>query len=233
MLFIRYNHIKGNTMAFLGKFIVVDGMDGSGKGTQLERLSAALGEHVDLIRTREPGGSPLAEHIRGMLLQGDVNKMDSMTELLLMYASRRANLRDTVIPALERGAWILSDRFADSSFVYQGHAGELGMDIVEKLHSLVVGDLKPDLTIILDVPAEVGLKRTFGRGGSEDRMEQKGMEFHRKVREGFHLLAERSSHYAIVNADQSVDDVTSDIFSVVQQKLGIAISWNVGNSISP
>lgn len=220
-------------MAFPGKFIVVDGMDGSGKGTQINRLEKALREHTNLVRTREPGGSVVAENIRALLLQGSVDKMDSLTELLLMYAARRSNLRDTVIPALERGEWVLSDRFADSSFVYQGFAGALGMETVAKLHELVVGDLKPDLTIILDVPAEVGLGRTIGRGDNEDRMEQKGLEFHTKVREGFHLLASQSDHYRIVNANQPIDDVTQDIFSAVQQKLGIEMPWPEIEGIQP
>lgn len=209
-----------------GKLLVVEGGDGSGKGTQLHRLQAALQHYATIVRTREPGGSVVAENIRALILNGKADKMDSMTELLLMYAARTSHMRDTINPALLRGDWVLCDRWADSSRVYQGIAGDLGLDTVEALHKLTLGDMKPDLTLILDVPAEIGLGRAFSRGGEEDRMEQKGIDYHNKVRDGYRYLAERSNSHFIINANQPIDDVTEELFAIVSKYLHIDLIFN-------
>ena len=208
-----------------GMMIVFDGLDGAGKGTQIQQIYQrlkAIGKNV--IVTREPGGSASAEEVRELLVKGEPGKWDAMTELLLMYASRRAHLRDTVFPALEKGQWVICDRFADASRCYQGIAGELGLERVECLHEMVVGDFQPDLSIIMDVSPEVSLSRALKRGGAEDRFEKKGHEFHGKVREGFQQIAARDpQHYVLINGDQPVEQVTNDICKALEEKLGIVL----------
>ena len=140
------------------RMIVIDGVDGSGKGVQTRRLLQSLRDDgQQAILTREPGGSPAAEDIRALLVEGDPEKWDSMTELLLMYAARRAHLRDTIWPALADGKWVICDRFADSSRAFQGIAGNLGLEVVERIHQLVVGDFTPALVLILDLSETVAL----------------------------------------------------------------------------
>lgn len=201
------------------KMIVIDGIDGSGKGVQTRRLHQALIQagHTTIL-TREPGGSPAAEEIRKLLVEGTPEKWDSMTELLLMYAARRSHLRDTIWPALDRGDWIVSDRFADSSRAFQGIAGDLGLELVEKIHQLVVGSFEPDLVLILDIPESIALNRANARGGQENRFELKGEPYHAKVRRAFlQVAASNLSLYRVVEADHSIDDVTRQIFSITNQ----------------
>lgn len=213
------------------KMIVVDGVDGSGKGVQTRRLHQALiqaGHQV--ILTREPGGSAAAEDIRKLLVEGEPEKWDSMTELLLMYAARRSHLNDTVFPALKSGYWVISDRFADSSRAFQGIAGELGLDVVEKFHDLIVGTFVPDLTLILDIPETVALKRAINRGGHEDRFEKKGEHYQSRVRQAFLQIAKKDKkHYHVINADQSIDEVSQDIFDIVSKHFGIFLKLDADN----
>lgn len=138
------------------QMLVIDGVDGAGKGVQSRRLLQSFkNAGLETILTREPGGSASAEDIRNLLVKGDPDKWDSMTELLLMYAARRTHLRDTIWPALQAHKWVISDRFADSSRAFQGIAGDLGLDLVENIHRLVVGDFTPGLVLILDIPESV------------------------------------------------------------------------------
>ena len=201
------------------QMIVIDGVDGSGKGEQTRRLYQAMqAAGLDCILTREPGGSPAAEEIRGLLVNGEPEKWDSMTELLLMYAARRAHLRDTIKPALQRGDWVISDRFADSSRAFQGIAGELGLDTVERLHALIVGDFKPALVIILDIDEQVALARAHARGSGEDRFEQKGSAYHRQVRQAFQQIADSNpDDYYLINAADSIGGVHARIVHIVNQ----------------
>ena len=144
--------------------IVIDGVDGAGKGVQSRRLLQSLTDAgLATILTREPGGSPSAEDIRALLVTGEPDKWDSMTELLLMYAARRAHLRDTVWPALAAGKWVICDRFTDATYAYQGGGRGIGYDRISILENWVQGDLRPDLTIILDLSIEVGLSRANSR----------------------------------------------------------------------
>lgn len=203
--------------------IVLDGMDGSGKGTQSARLQQAmLAAGLPTILTREPGGSIGAEEIRHLLVNGEPGKWDAMTELLLVYAARRSHLVDTVWPAIEAGNWVICDRFADSSRAFQGVAGELGLGVVESVHARVVGKFEPDLTLILDMDTAAALLRTRERGTGEDRFERKGERYHEKVRGAFRerALANPQSH-ALVDADQAMDAVTADIFALLEQRLGL------------
>ncbi|MFT5658796.1 MAG: dTMP kinase [Gammaproteobacteria bacterium] len=205
------------------KMIVIDGVDGSGKGVQTRLLHdtmTASGERV--LLTREPGGSPAAEDIRKLLVEGEPEKWDSMTELLLMYASRRSHLADTIWPALEQGDWVISDRYADSSRAFQGVAGGLGLDLVETIHRSVVGSFEPELVLILDIPESIALQRALGRGGKENRFEKKGDSYHAQVRQAFlQIAASNQSRYHVINANQSISDVTRDIFSTVNNHFNL------------
>ena len=205
--------------------IVVDGIDGSGKGVQSRRLLRSLKDAgVSAILTREPGGSPAAEEIRNLLVNGAPEKWDDMTELLLMYAARRAHLRDTVWPALAAGQWVVSDRFADSSRAFQGIAGNLGLDCVERLHRICVGDFEPDLVIVLDLPESIALERTRQRGGSEDRFERKGARYHALVRAAFLQIADaRPQCYEVIDADRPIEIVAEAIADAVNRHFGLAM----------
>ncbi len=215
----------------MGKMIVIDGVDGSGKGVQTRRLLEAIQAiGIDCILTREPGGSPAAENIRDILVNGDPEKWDSMTELLLMYAARRAHCRDTIWPALEDNKWVISDRFADSSRAFQGIAGDLGLELVEEIHEATIGSFQPDLVIILDIDESIALTRANARNTGEDRFEKKGNDYHQKVRAAFNSIAKADTAlYRVVDASGTIDEVTQDIFNVINNKFSI----NLTNSNIP
>jgi dTMP kinase len=212
------------------KMIVIDGVDGSGKGVQTRRLhQALLRAGLQSILTREPGGSPAAEEIRKLLVEGEPEKWDSMTELLLMYASRKTHLNDIIQPALKQGEWVVCDRFADSSRAFQGIAGELGLEIVEKVHRLVVGSFEPDLVLILDIPESVALKRALSRGGSEDRFEKKGSVYQARVRQAFLQIATIDpQRYQVIDANQAIDEVTLDIFETINRRYQLGLELDQG-----
>jgi dTMP kinase len=214
----------------INKMIVIDGVDGSGKGVQTRRLHQAIieADHAAIL-TREPGGSPAAEEIRKLLVEGEPEKWDSMTELLLMYAARRSHLNDTIYPALKSGQWVVSDRFADSSRAFQGIAGELGLEVVEKIHHLVVGSFVPDLILILDIPETVALQRAIKRGGQEDRFEQKGEQYHSRVRQAFlQIAASDARRYKVIDAGGSIDEVSQEIFDAVNQRFQLSLKLDSG-----
>ncbi len=205
--------------------IVIDGVDGAGKGVQSRLLHQAFQDagHTCIL-TREPGGSPAAEEIRELLVCGDPDKWDSLTELLLMYAARRAHLRDTVWPALQRGSWVISDRFADSSRAFQGIAGDLGLDTVERIHRITVGDFRPGLVLILDIDESVALARAAARGEGEDRFEKKGAEYHRRVREAFRQIAASDpDQYRLIDASGDIKTVRRQIFEAVNRRFGLQL----------
>jgi len=208
--------------------IVIDGVDGAGKGVQSRRLLQSLKDAgLSTILTREPGGSASAEDIRSLLVTGEPEKWDSMTELLLMYAARRAHLRDTVWPALAAGKWVISDRYADSSRAFQGIAGNLGLETVEQIHRITVGDFEPELVLILDLSESIALQRAQDRGGSEDRFEKKGANYHARVREAFlQIAASESSRYHVIDADQSMDQVSQQIVEIVNRRFGLELDVN-------
>lgn len=207
------------------KMIVIDGVDGSGKGVQSRRLLQSLRDAgLQAILTREPGGSAAAEDIRRLLVTGEPEKWDSMTELLLMYAARRSHLRDTVWPALAAGKWVISDRYADSSRAFQGIAGNLGLDTVEQIHRVTVGEFEPALVLILDLPETIALQRANDRGGNEDRFEKKGADYHARVRDAFlQVAATDPARYCVINADQSMDQVSQAIIEVVNQHFDLGL----------
>lgn len=208
--------------------IVIDGVDGSGKGEQTRLLHRAINQAgKSCILTREPGGSPAAEQIRDLLVNGEPEQWDSMTELLLMYAARRAHIRDTIQPALDQGAWVVSDRFADSSRAFQGIAGELGLPVVEEMHRISIGTFKPDLVFILDIDETVALARAEARGTGEDRFEKKGADYHKKVRSAFRSIAESDKQqYVLIDASGTIEQVSQLIFAQVESRLGLQLKHN-------
>ena len=203
--------------------IVFEGVDGAGKGVQSRALhKAMLDAGCPVILTREPGGSDSAEAIRKLIVEGDTDRWDDISELLLIYAARRSHLKETVLPNIEDGRWVISDRFADSSRAFQGVAGGLGLDLVEQIHQIVVGDFKPLLTIVLDIDPSISLQRAEQRGGIEDRFEQKGLAYQQKVREGFLQIVRASPQtHVLIDASQAIGNVHASIKSVVKQHLGL------------
>jgi len=203
-----------------GAFISFEGGDGAGKSTQIkilaERLRAAGRE---IVQTREPGGSDGGEAIRSLIVKGDKDRWSALTEALLMYASRRDHLETKILPALAKGSVVITDRFADSSMAYQGVAGGAGADKLEALHQLVVGDHDPDLTLILDAPAEDGLQRADASNG-ETRFEEKGAAFQRSVRDAFLEIARRAPERCVViDARGTIDAVAARVEEAVKQRL--------------
>ncbi len=208
-----------------GKFITFEGGEGAGKSTQIELMAAALRRAGIAARTtREPGGSPGAEEIRKLLVTGDAERWDAMTEALLHFAARRDHLRHTVLPALAAGDWVLCDRFVDSTMAYQGYGHGLGRAAVEQLCGLVVGDFAPDLTIILDVPVELGLKRAVARRDGEDRYEGLGRAFHDRLRAAFQEIAAREpGRCVLIEASGRAEAVHDAVRRHVAERLGVAL----------
>ncbi|MFS0709749.1 dTMP kinase [Brevundimonas phoenicis] len=204
-----------------GRFITFEGGEGAGKTTQarllVERLRAA---GLDVIQTREPGGSPGAEEIRNIAVSGEADRWSPRTETLLMYAARSDHLERTIRPALAAGSWIVCDRFADSSRVYQGAGGGVSESLIEALDAAVVDGDQPDLTLVFDLPVDVGLERAFGRGLFETRFESKGVAFHQKLRDGFLDVAERHpDRCVVIDARGEVDEVSERLWAVVEARL--------------
>jgi len=215
-----------------GKFIILEGPEGSGKTTQIRHLKRCLEEEgLTVIRVREPGQTDIGERIRSILLDANHSKMTVGTELLLYMASRVQLVHEIVFPALDQGTTVLADRFLTSTIVYQGIAGELGSEDVKRLYRLVCGDLWPDLVIILDLPAEKGLERIRGKkharvgeqlvgGLFDDRIEGKPLEFHNRVREGYLAIAKAEpDRYAVVDASQSEVQVAKAVWQEVKRRV--------------
>jgi dTMP kinase len=215
---------NNNPGAFPGKFIAIEGVDGAGKGVQSRVLrDALLAEGIDVLLTREPGGSPGAEEIRQLLVKGDIDKWGAIEELLLIYAARRSHLTQTIWPALEQGRWVISDRFADSSRAFQGFAGGLGLPAVDAIHNFVVGSFAPDVTFVLDLAPEVSLARAHARGGKEDRFEKKGAAYQQKVREGFLYIAKHNPHtHVVIDASNPISEVSQQMLRHVAERFALS-----------
>lgn len=195
-------------------FITFEGGEGSGKSTQLIRLYNFLkNKNVDVVKTREPGGTPAAEEIRNLLVQGEPNKWDSKTEALLMFAARTEHWQRFIQPALEAGQWVLCDRFLDSSMAYQGYGRKINLSSLKDLYRFGVGDKVPDITFLLDIDPVIGIQRTKKRQSiSDERFEKESLSFHNDVRNGYLSLAkENTSRYVILDATQSLDELEESI----------------------
>jgi dTMP kinase len=203
-----------------GRFISFEGIDGSGKSTQARRLAEVLrasGRAVTL--TREPGGSPGAEEIRRLVLEGDPDRWSAETEVLLFTAARRDHLEKTIRPALARGDVVITDRFADSTRVYQGLSrGDL-RGMVDRLHDLVIG-VDPDLTLLIDIDPALGLSRAIARKGTEQRFEDMGTEMQARMRTGFLDMAKGNPRFAVIDGGQPEDAVAADVAARVLAHLG-------------
>ncbi|WP_264656852.1 dTMP kinase [Azospirillum canadense] len=209
-----------------GRFITLEGGEGAGKSTQIRLLADALAAcGKEVVVTREPGGSKGAEEIRALLVSGETGRWGPVTEALLHTAARRDHLERTVWPALDAGRWVICDRFFDSTMAYQGYGLGLGRDLVGALQSTALGDFRPDLTLILDLPVEVGLSRAIGRRGGEDRYERMDIDFHRRLRDGFLDIAAREpERCAVIDASHPIESVQASILDAVTRRLGVTIS---------
>ena len=191
-----------------GKFITIEGVEGVGKSTNIEFIRDYLREQgIEFILTREPGGTKLAESIRELLLQDHEEPMDSTTELLLVFAARSQHLSNVIKPALRRGCWVLCDRFTDATYAYQGGGRDLGVEKIALLEQMVQQDLRPDLTLILDLDPELGLKRAANRG-ELDRFEKERVDFFERVRNTYLNIAEREpERCTIIDAGRPLEEV--------------------------
>ncbi len=209
-----------------GRFITLEGGEGAGKSTQIRLLADALAAcGKEVVVTREPGGSKGAEEIRALLVSGETGRWGPVTEALLHTAARRDHLERTVWPALDAGRWVICDRFFDSTMAYQGYGLGLGRDLVGALQSTALGDFRPDLTLILDLPVETGLSRAIARRGGEDRYERMDIDFHRRLRDGFLDIAAREpERCAVIDASHPIESVQASILDAVTRRLGVTIS---------
>lgn len=203
-----------------GRFITIEGGEGAGKSTQLGRLAASLrGRGIDCVLTREPGGTEGAEAIRELIVHGPAERWRPLAELYLFLAAREDHLHRAILPALDRGAWVLCDRFADSTRVYQGIADNLGLDLVDSLQAPLLGEHRSDLTLVLDLSVEVGMARCVQRGALA-RFEAKGRAYHQRVREGFRLLARlEPERFAVIDASGDEGAVAAAILRAVDERL--------------
>lgn len=203
-----------------GIFITLEGGEGTGKSTQTRRLVERLrAEGRGVVQTREPGGSTGAEAIRNLVVAGDAERWSPRTETLLMYAARSDHLERTIRPALAAGNWVVCDRFADSSRAYQGAGGGVPPAFIEQLDAGIVAADQPDLTLVFDLPVEIGLERAFGRGLFETRFESKGLAFHTRLREGFlGIVRDHPERCVLIDADGPEDVIEARVWAAVQAR---------------
>ena len=203
-----------------GLFLSFEGIDGSGKSTQARLLADTLRkEGHEVVLTREPGGSPGAEEIRKLVLEGEPDRWSAETEILLFTAARRDHLERIILPALARGQIVICDRFADSTRMYQGLSrGDL-RDVVDQLHELMIGR-EPDLTLLIDMDPDTGLSRALGRQGSEERFEDFGPDLQRRMRAGFLALADEfANRFRVVDGGREIDAVAAEVAAIARKAL--------------
>lgn len=217
-----------------GRFVTFEGGEGSGKSTQIRTLAEHLNaERLRTLVTREPGGSPGAEIIRHLVLSGMGKLLGADAETLLFAAARDDHVRSVILPALSQGTWVLCDRFSDSTRVYQGRVGNVAPEVLNAMERVTIGDLKPDLTIILDVPVEIGMQRAAARRGTDapDRFEAEDIEFHQQLREAYRqIAATEPERCVLIDATADAATVASNIWAAVRERLFAA---NAGNAINP
>ncbi|MEE9448133.1 MAG: dTMP kinase [Arenicellales bacterium] len=199
-----------------GKFISIEGGDGAGKSTQLQVIADVLSEQgIDSVMTREPGGTPIGEALRALLLnKGELNIGDE-TELLMMYAARAEHVNTVILPALEQGKWVVSDRFEDASFAYQGAKG-VAVERIDGLSKWLLAGFKPDLSLLFDLPVEMGLQRSHARG-ELDRFEQQSLDYKLKVQAIYRLRAENDpTRMRLIDSAQNIDSVSEQVRTEVR-----------------
>lgn len=209
-----------------GRFITFEGGEGAGKSTQVRRLSERLGAlGINVVATREPGGSPGAEIVRHLLLSGAAKPLGPLAEAALFAAARADHLDVTIRPSLNQGSWVISDRFSDSTRVYQGALGNVDPKLIAALEAVTVGETKPDLTIVLDIPADEGLARATARSGAgADRFESESLNFHRHLRDAFRDLALREPERCVlIDGRQDTNAVAEAIWSAVASRLSPSV----------
>jgi dTMP kinase len=206
-----------------GRFITFEGGEGSGKSTQIKKLAERLESlRLHTIVTREPGGSPGAEVIRHLVLSGMGKLLGSEAETLLFAAARDDHVRTVIAPALNQGTWVLCDRFFDSTRAYQGRLGHVSVGLLNALQRVTIGDLKPDLTIILDVPAEIGVKRAAVRRGTgaPDRFEAEDLKFHQELREAYReIAAAEPERCVLIDATADISAVAANVWTALRDRL--------------
>jgi dTMP kinase len=206
-----------------GRFITLEGGEGTGKSTQVKRLAASLeSKGIKVLATREPGGSPGAEEIRKLMVEGEPGRWDAITETLLAYAARADHVARTIGPALLAGSWVISDRFSDSTFAYQGVGRGVPRETIRRIDSAVLDDFSPDLTLVLDLDVTLGLQRAMARPGSENRFEKFGADFHEKLRQAFADIARRHPERCrLIDAGGSEDQVAEAILAAVSRRFDL------------
>ena len=204
-----------------GLFITFEGTDGAGKTTQIQRLTADLRQTgYDVCLTHEPGGTPISEQIRDMLLNPDHSEMTATTELLLYAASRAQHVSEVIKPALEAGKVVISSRFADAMVVYQGYGRGLDLERINHLNRIATDGVTPDVTFVLDLPVEIGLQRVQNSRGGLDRLEREKIEFHRRLREGYQILAKQEpQRLKIIDSQVNSEQVYAQIQAIIQPLL--------------
>lgn len=207
-----------------GRFITFEGGEGTGKSTQVRLLTSYLSQSgIDVVQTREPGGSPSAEDIRPLLVTGAADRWSPMAETLLFNAARVEHWRQVIDPALERGAHVVCDRFSDSTMAYQAYAGGLDPKVVAELHRIALSGVEPDLTFVLDISVDEGLRRAATRRDGETRFERKGRAFHERLRQGFLDIARRApKRCLIIDATQPIERVHAAVLDALKTRLGMA-----------
>ena len=207
-----------------GRFITFEGGEGAGKSTQARRLAATLEKRgISCIVTREPGGSPGAEEIRALLVNGEPDRWGALTETLLLYAARADHVARTIKPALAHGRWVICDRFADSTYAYQGAGRGVDRETVRRIEAVAIADFKPDCTFILDLPVEEGLKRANARSSAESRFEQFDVTFHERLRQAFLDIAKRSpDRCRVIDASADADTVAQAIWKAVSARFALS-----------
>lgn len=200
-----------------GRMIVCDGGNGAGKSTILKAIEAHLrAEGREPVMTREPGGTPIGEKIREILLSPDTPEMCDVTELILFAAARAQHVREKILPAIESGKIVVSDRFDSATVSFQHYARGLPLDLINQINNIAIDGFKPDLTIILDIDPVTGLERVSSRGEGLDRMEKQNLDFLRKAREGYLAQArDDPEHFVVIDASQSLERVVSDVIGVI------------------
>jgi len=205
------------------QFITFEGGEGSGKSSQINILKSKLiDKGIDVVCTREPGGTPSAEILRELVTTGEVNKWEPMTEALIMFASRYEHTKNLIIPSLENGKWVLCDRFYHSTYAYQGLGHGLGLESMEALKKISIGEIEPDLVFFLDIDPMEGIKRTMGRQTNEDRFEKMDISFHNKLRNAFLSFSKTySDNSVVINASQEINKISDIIFEEIEKRFKI------------